>query len=273
MQGTKLYNAFELKAHTNGDQITYISLSTSINVLFDIHLFHGAESIWEANRFSAGQGIPLILCNPNVQYQTYNCPPPVHIMSQINTVQVPLPHFLNIHFNIILPSNPGSSKWTFSFRFPTPPNHVYISPLFHTLHMPAQYLPSLFDHPTNNIWWGVILGSSWHIYLDSLVTSSLLGPNILKAHQFNFLLQCEISTLFSFVLFSLYLQKSNNFVTLFLPFLLAFIPWFLTLIQMALKHSLPFTYGDVTEHSSYHGLQSFAGKPVGCFCNRMYSII
>ena len=125
----KVTQRFQLKAHTNGHQITYISLCTYINALFDIYILNGVESISEANRFSAGQGIPLILCNPNVQYQAYNCPPPVPILSQINPFHVPLPHILNIHFNIILPSNPVSSKWSISFMSPPPKPCIHLSSL------------------------------------------------------------------------------------------------------------------------------------------------
>jgi len=32
---------------------------------------------WEANRFSASQEIPCILCNQTVHYRVYKCPPPV----------------------------------------------------------------------------------------------------------------------------------------------------------------------------------------------------
>ena len=42
--------------------------------------------------------------------------------------------FLKIHSNIILPSTPGSSKWSLSLRFPHP-HPVYNTPLPHTRYM------------------------------------------------------------------------------------------------------------------------------------------
>jgi len=114
-------------------------------------------------------------------------PPPVPILTQLDPVHTPAPHFLKIHLNIILPSTPGSPKWSLSLRFPHR-NPVYTSPLLHTRYIPRPSHSSRFYHSNSNGWGVQSLSSSLWIVLHSLVTSSLLGPNILLNTLFsNFL--------------------------------------------------------------------------------------
>ena len=52
----------------------------------------------------------------------------------------PTSHFLKIHLNIILPSTPGSPRWSLSFRIHHQ-NPVFASSLPHTCHMPSPSHP------------------------------------------------------------------------------------------------------------------------------------
>ena len=62
-------------------------------------------------------------------------------------------HFLKIRFNIILPSAPGSHKWSF-FLTCFHQHPLCTSLLPRTYYMPRPSHSILFDRP-NNIWWGV----------------------------------------------------------------------------------------------------------------------
>ena len=72
---------------------------------------HKAESFL-FNRPSNNQEIPRLLCNPTVDYHFPKRPARVPILSQSNPVHASPSHVLKIHFNIILPSMPRSSKWS-----------------------------------------------------------------------------------------------------------------------------------------------------------------
>ena len=106
----------------------------------------GQSPSWEANQFSTSQEIPPMSWNPKVHYCVYKCPPPVPFHSQISPDHAPTCHFLKNHLNIILPSMPGSCKWSLSLRFPHQNPEC-------SLPLPIC-ASSWLDHP-NNVWWGV----------------------------------------------------------------------------------------------------------------------
>ena len=96
----------------------------------------------EANRSSASQEIPHILWNPKVHYRIHKCSPPMGYPEPDQSSPCSPSHFLMTHFNIILPSTPGSSKQSPSVRSPYQ-NPVCTSSLPHTCYTP--FLSHSFD--------------------------------------------------------------------------------------------------------------------------------
>ena len=81
-------------------------------------------------------------------------PPPVPVLSQINSGDAPTSHFLKIHLSIILPSTPASSKLS-ALGFPHQ-NPAYTSAVPHTCYLP---LPISFFSilSPEQYWWAIQL--------------------------------------------------------------------------------------------------------------------
>jgi hypothetical protein len=130
----------------DGTNITLLSYSI-------IYLLtHPMEQIpfSEANRFSVSQEIPSILWNLKAHYRIHKCPPPVPILSQLDSVHTPISHFPIL---ILSSDAPGSPQWSLSLRLPHQ-NPVHASPLPHTRYMPRPSHSSWFYH-SHNIGWAV----------------------------------------------------------------------------------------------------------------------
>ena len=114
------------------------------------------QSPWETNRFSASQEIPHILWKPKVHYRIHKCPPPVPVLSQLDSVHNPLPTswrsilILSSHLRLGLP------RGLFPSGFPTKTLYIHLSSLPYALHVspisffsilsPEQYWMRSTDH-------------------------------------------------------------------------------------------------------------------------------
>ena len=178
---------------------------------------------WEANRPSACPEIPRILQNPKVACSIHKCLPAVPILSQINPDLSFPSHFLKTHFNVIHPSMPRSSIWSFSLES-VYQNPVCTSPVPRTFHVSRPSDSSLIWLPYH------LLRSTEHkapLHSVSPLSCHLvpLKPKHLPQHptlehlQPIFLRQCEWpsltpiqtgKTIVPYTLISIYLDGSGT---------------------------------------------------------------
>ena len=139
---------------------------------------------WEAKRFLDSQEIPRIWMNAKVHYRSHKFPPPLPILSQLDPVHTLYPIswrsilILSSHLRLGLPSG------LFPSGFPT---KILYTPLLSPIRATCATHLSLLDFITQKVLGEeyISLSTSLCSFLQSPVTSSLLGPNILLSTLFS----------------------------------------------------------------------------------------
>jgi len=139
-------------------------------------------SPWEASWFSASQEMPCILWIPMFHYHIHNCPPPVPILSELNPV-----HTSTSWRSILIRSTHlclGLPNGLFPSGFPTKTLFRPLLSPIHTVYVAFLILLYFITHTILDDEY-ISLSSSLCSFLHSLVTSSLLDPNILLNSLFS----------------------------------------------------------------------------------------
>ena len=82
----------------------HLSICLSSQYLLNLLTYSMEQSPSEANRFSISPEIPRILYNSKVHYRIHKCPPPVPILSQLDSTSWRSILILSSHLHLGLPS-------------------------------------------------------------------------------------------------------------------------------------------------------------------------
>lgn len=94
-----------------------------------------------------------IFRNLLVHYHLCNSPPPIPILSHINSIDTLPSYSFKNHFNSIVKSMPVSTKLSLTLRYHDE-NSVRISHLPHSCYTSRRFHLNWYYH-CNNIWWGL----------------------------------------------------------------------------------------------------------------------
>ena len=109
-----------------------------------MNFFVTTWNIFLPEKITARDENSRLLYNQNFHYRIHISPPPDPILSQINpSPSLPIP-LLKIHFNIILPSTPRSSKRYFPNRSSPPKHFMQLSCSLRATYIKLRYVLFLF---------------------------------------------------------------------------------------------------------------------------------